>query len=675
MTVALLATTAGVCFSMGWTARRVSNSRRDDELKRNVYETKSAIPQLESNLRNREQRINMLTTEAQSMRDRLTQAEATLAQKDQEIAKRDREIRLARSELQIVKDGTVGIGPDVIDDPMAEETPAAASNDPKLASEMKKLEARYESLKKGLIQRDDKIAELEQQLAGGPGKKSHEILEAEIADLQANAEVAQATLAARDALIRDLQMKLQQDVEQRELLEQLTKRRGDANRSLKENYAKLEAQLPKLMDTLKARGEIIAQREATISTLDADLTQTRTEKAEREATIVSLEAKLAAQREQLSQHVANGQAQKARIHELEQRIDMLTHEVAETTKALQSSHATVRERDTTIQGRDQRLQAVEDKLREQGNTLASMQKLLKDRDFKIDSMTTDQTALEAKLLAANEKLLAANEKLVAANDEVAKHTAHSQALQHSVKKWEQRVGVLTNALSESNQAAQAAAQAKEAHAQEQSATVDERDQTLRETELRLSEQLETIAALKKTIATRDEEIEALNADAAALRMRLVEASNAAPVTAAPIDSSPQVADAPPTLIPGDVPSPDADAQVIALSQRADRTERELNATARELKALRAQHAELETRCTSLDGLLRGKDATLAERARRIEDLQDQLMRLEARVDERNQQIADLKRGRDEAPSAATQNAAFQASRNTTINYTPNTKPI
>src|SRR5262249_54911314 len=154
------------------------------------------------------------------------------------IVKRDREIRLARSELQIVKSGSAELGPDVIDDPLAEDAPATAG-DAKLAPEMKRLEARYESLKKGLIQRDDKIAELEQQLAGGPGKKSHEILEGEIAELLANAETAQTALAARDTLIRDLQAKLQQDVEQRELLEQLTKRRGDANRTLKENYTKL----------------------------------------------------------------------------------------------------------------------------------------------------------------------------------------------------------------------------------------------------------------------------------------------------------------------------------------------------------------------------------------------------------------------------------------------------
>jgi chromosome segregation ATPase len=690
MTFALLATTAGVCFSMGWTARRVSHSRRDDELKRDVYETKSAIPQLESNLRNRDQRIAMLTTEGQALRDRLTQAEASISQKEMEIAKRDREIRLARSELQIVKDGSIGLGPEVIDDPMAEEAPAASS-DAKLAPEMKRLEARYESLKKGLIQRDDKIAALEQQLAGGAGKKSHQILEGEIAELVANAETAQATIAARDASIRDLQSKLQQDVEQRELLEQLTKRRGDANRTLKENYAKLEAQLPKLMDTLKARGEIIAQRDATIARLDADLSRTRTEKAERETTIASLETKMSTQRDQIAQHLQNAQAQKARMHELEQRIDMLTHEIAETTKALQSTHATVRERDATIAGRDERVQAIEEKLREQGITVASMQKLLKDRDFKIDSLTSDQAALEAKLIAASEKLLGAeskftdvNEKLIGAKEENAKLNVQAAALQRSVTKWEQRVEVLTQALSESGQAAQAAqaaaeaaARAKETQTHERDAAAEERELKLRESDGQLSELTATIAVLKQTVAARDEQIDALNADAAALRMQLAEASNNVTMSpsAAAAEPTHVEADAPPTLMPGDVPSPDADAQLIAISQRADRSERELNATARELKALRAQHAELETRCGSLDDLLRGKDATLGERARRIEDLQDQLIRLEQRVDERNQQIADLKRARDEGPSAATQNAAFAASRNPAINYGSNPKPI
>ena len=71
ITIALLVTTAGVCFGLGWTARRVSTSGREVELKRNVYEAKGAIPQLESTLRNRDQRISTLQGEMQALRDRL----------------------------------------------------------------------------------------------------------------------------------------------------------------------------------------------------------------------------------------------------------------------------------------------------------------------------------------------------------------------------------------------------------------------------------------------------------------------------------------------------------------------------------------------------------------------------------------------------------------------------
>ncbi len=661
ITIALLATTAGICFSLGWTARRVSTSGRDVELKRNVYEAKGAIPQLESTLRNRDQRISTLQSEMQSLRERLTQAESTASQKDLEITKRDRDIRLARSELQIVKDGSIDIdNPDLLDG-METETAPAPGTDPKVATEIKRLEARYESLKKGLIQRDDKIAALEAQLQGGSGKRSHEILEQEIHDLQEAAELAKTTLAARDASVQDLQTRLQENIEQRELLETLTKKRGDANRTLKESYAKLEAQLPKLMETLKSRADVIAEREASIAVLDSDLSHVRAEKADREATIVQLEAKVANGRDQIAQHVANHQTQKQHLHQLEQRIDMLSHEVAETTKALQATHALVRERDATLEAKDLRLQTVDEKLREQSNTVASMQKLLKDRDFKIDALVADLAAAEAKQVAARE--------------EVAKHVAQNAALQRNLVKWEQRVGVLSTALTESGNAAQAT----HAQAQERETAVSERDARLRDTETTLHEQAETIASMQKLLAARDDELENLNADVAAMRMKLAESSTSIPtVQAAPLSMAPlsMMSDSSERLSEPEVPvldaAHDADDQLSVAAQRAERTERELNATARELKTLRGHLAELETRCTSLDGLLRGKDATLTERARRIEDLQDQMARLEARVDERNQQITELKRARDDAPP---QPSPYAAARNTNVAYTGQSKPI
>ncbi len=211
--------------------------------------------------------------------------------------------------------------------------------------------------------------------------------------------------------------------------------------TLKENYAKLEAQLPKLMDTLKQRGDIIAERESRSRCSMPILRTCAARKPNATRRSSTSKRKLAAGREQIAQHVANHQTQKQHLHQLEQRIDMLAHEVAETTKALQASHALVRERDAALEAKDARLQTVDEKLREQGNTLASMQKLLKDRDFKIDSLTADLAGAEAKATAARE--------------EVAKQIAQNQALQRSLGKWEQRVGVLTAALAESGNAAQA----------------------------------------------------------------------------------------------------------------------------------------------------------------------------------------------------------------------------
>ncbi len=613
LTVAFIATVAGLCFAFGWTARRITSTKAEVELKRTVYEAKGAIPQLESSVRNREQRINTLQAEAQTLRDRLTQVESASAAKDTEIVKRDREIRLARSELQIVKDGSVGLelNPDLIDGEQAESATAAGS-DPKLAADFKKLESRYDALKRGLIQREDKIAELEAQLQGGEGKPASRILEQELAEQQAAAELAQATLAARDATIRELQARIEQDITQREQLESLTKRRGDTNRTLKDNFAKLESELPKLTEQLKARADVIAERDARISALDGELTHVIAERGQRDTTIISLETKLAASENQIAQQTSNMLTQRQQLRDVEQKVDMLTREVAETTKALQTAQAALRERDATLVTRDSRQQSTDDKLREHGNTVATLQNALKDRDFRIEGLVADKAAVEARLAAA-----------------------------------------LANASESANASLKAPSS-------EPDAAVEGREARPRDTG--------TIAALRKTLAVRDTEIAELNAAAAALKMQLVAAN--ARAQAGEADDATAV----PTLVApaaGDPEAQTVEAQLAAMTQRAARGQRELNAAARELKTLRTHVAELETRCNSLDGLVRGKDATLAERARRIEDLQDQMLRIEARVDERNQQIENLKRMREEQPPPG---SVPLRNNNNPIQYTTTPKP-
>ncbi len=609
VSIAFIATVAGLCFAFGWTARRIASTGKEVELKRTVYEAKGAIPQLESSLRNRESRIVTLQAEAQALRDRLTQAESASAQKDTEIVKRDREIRLARSELQIVKDGSVGleVNPELIDGDYC-EVAADASSDPKMAADFKKLESRYDALKRGLIQREDKIAELEAQLSGGDGKPAARVLEQELAETQSAAEAAQAALAAKDATIRELQTRIEQDIEQREQLESLTKRRGDTNRTLKDNFAKLESELPRLQEQLKVRSDTIAERDANIASLDNQLTHVIAERAQRDTTILGLETKLAASENQIAQQTSNMLTHRQQLREVEQRVEMLTREVAETTKALQTSQAALRERDATIVTRDSKLHSTDDKLREQGNTVATLQNALKDRDFRIEGLVADKAAVEARLAAA-----------------------------------------LTNTTGDAS-----APTLKVVSTEPEAADTQTRP---RDTQ--------TIAALRKTLATRDTEIADLHADATGLKMQLT-AANARIHSGESADAA---APAPVPSAAGDAGT--VEAQLALMTQRAARGQKELTAAARELKTLKAQITELETRCSSLDALVRGKDATLTERARRIEDLQDQMLRIEARVDERNQQIENLKRMREEQPPPG---SVPLRNLNNPIQYTSGPKP-
>ena len=64
-TLVIFIALAATCFMFGWVAQRQLGNRREADLQRTVYEAKGAVPQLESALRNRDGRINVLQIEAQ----------------------------------------------------------------------------------------------------------------------------------------------------------------------------------------------------------------------------------------------------------------------------------------------------------------------------------------------------------------------------------------------------------------------------------------------------------------------------------------------------------------------------------------------------------------------------------------------------------------------------------
>ena len=99
---------AGIGFGGGWVMRRAASSGETQALRRSMYESKGAIPQLEASLRTRDQRISMYQSESEQMRSRITQLESQISQKDNEIVRRDRDIRRLTSELEIAKESGGG---------------------------------------------------------------------------------------------------------------------------------------------------------------------------------------------------------------------------------------------------------------------------------------------------------------------------------------------------------------------------------------------------------------------------------------------------------------------------------------------------------------------------------------------------------------------------------------
>src|SRR5262245_20451418 len=417
LTVILLVAVAGVCFVLGWTMRRAATSGQEAALRRSMYESKGAIPQLEASLRTREQRIATYQQESESLRARITQLESTLSQKENEIVKRDRDIRRLTSEVEFSKQG--GDAPSDEPLPFDGVREPSAPADPSIEARLKKAEARYEALKRGIIQRDEKIVALEHALQQAKERASVTQLESELEELTKSAQTLASTLAGRDDAIKDLEARLQRETEERAALEGLAKRRGDANRETKEKLAKIEAQLPKLIETMKARNAVIGERDATIRSLGAELEHVTTERKERDATIISLERKLEASREDVAAREARVDEQQHRVQELERRIDALTHELAGTNRMLQRAEATIQERDTALTAHADQMASIGEREREHEQAMSALSGTVRDRDFRIDALAAEVTKLSGALETARRESDAAHATRAGANDRFA----------------------------------------------------------------------------------------------------------------------------------------------------------------------------------------------------------------------------------------------------------------
>ncbi len=422
--LALLGGAAVFCAMLGWQGRRMASRGGEEALKRSLFEAKGAVPQLESAARLQTQRAETLTLEIRNLKERLAEYDAAARQKDNEIIKRDREIHRRDSELRALKDGTGSAGEVLLDGDSVEMEPASAG--PETDKRYAALQARYDALAQSLFQRDDRIAELEEQLKNPDSQVPTRTLEQHITKLEQNATQLRETLQEREQQLEDLQSRLQDEVDQRTAFEDLARRRSEGNRALKTAASQFEQKIPALEETIKARDAELAEREEKLVSFNRMFRDERALRETRDGEITDLQVQvttLQAQLGELQQGLQRGEAA-LRTLQAEQR---------QTREALQATEATVREREATIARAEEQLAAANEAVAAGERAAAALQNAIKDRDFKITELESDAGRQSAKL----EMLRGTLQEAKASHEQqltelVARHDAQRDAMQTKI---------------------------------------------------------------------------------------------------------------------------------------------------------------------------------------------------------------------------------------------------
>jgi chromosome segregation ATPase len=384
----ILGVLAAFCCLLGWQTRRFATRGREAALKRSLFEAKGSVPQLESAVRNREQRAETLALELKALKARLTEQEAAARQQELLIAKRDREVRSLNSELVIVKDGA-SAEQVLLDGDFALAEPVT-STDPEIAKRYAALEARYEAMKRGLIKRDDRIDELEEALRNPDSEVPTRTLEQELSEIEQTADTLKTTLQEREAQLEALQTRLQEEVAERQALEDLAKRRSEGNRELKAVAAKAEQQIPELMKTIEAHIAQVAERDARLQSVGGELAHERRTREARDAELKDLN-------EQLATATSRQRELQQRLCEQDQARQVLDAELTSTRDSLLATESVVREHELTIAAAERQAVAANERIEAGERTAAALQHTIKDRDFKVESLEAAAQQQTAKL--------------------------------------------------------------------------------------------------------------------------------------------------------------------------------------------------------------------------------------------------------------------------------------
>lgn len=606
ITVGILAIS---CFFCGWFFYRLRAVAREAELTRALLDTKGVIPQLESTVRNRDQRVSTLCAEVGDWKNRNASLETNLKEKERDILARDRALRALNAELTMLKE--------------AESAQVHADAPTPMIDE-----AQLDALRQSLATSQARCQELERRLETTQTDTMPLAVMVDGADsnaLQARIDTLEQTSHSQQQLIADLEARLAAETTHSGGMgKQIDDQAAEIARA-REELAKWQARVPKLVESIREKDDRLRLATARVESLGAeleasqssgramidDLANAKTEIAAAAAELESLRARDAAlckERDELLASVttarstleAKDDALQALRGQLESNQQGVAKAQAEFAKKLATSIRLGREEVDRLNGELDRL------TRELGSAITQ-------RNDSIEAHV-ELEALARSRVDELDRMRAQRDEAVALASSLQAEGRTQDQVHADLIATGRRLGDRINELEVALQQAQSQLAANDS---ERAASV-----------AASAAQIDELRAARDAIEDRNSglgaECERLNGRIAELEGDLGEALER--LTRLDTDRAQSVD------------------QLAAVAADAA-------ARAEELAQARSEVREWHARLAPLEGLLKQRDAALAARTVQIEELRAEIVSLETALSDRSQRMArERERDAEEMPT-------------------------
>ncbi len=328
-------------FKLGWSFKAFGSRRRETVLQKDIRDAKVSVPQLESNLRSREQLIVRLQDDLQAQRDRMGQLQSEHAERERQLRSVQTEVRHLTNELSAIKGKSID-SRDIDLDLLGGQEISAAENLSPLAAKLKTAEQLYDKMKAAVIERSARIEVLERLLkeaeSGISSGEPAMLSSAEIDALHRRLDQSNRSISELNAQVAQLK-------QDKEMVEELAQKRSKANRSLKDSKSDVEARKTELEQAVETHQKTISDRELSIHLRDSVAEAhrlMRVNQTKDEALAEAIETQRSLE-QAISQREAKMLALQAELDKASSLVVLLRNEIADLTRQSQEQLAVSRD--------------------------------------------------------------------------------------------------------------------------------------------------------------------------------------------------------------------------------------------------------------------------------------------------------------------------------------------